>query len=1024
MIDRGALLADLQKLVTELENDLRDRCEEHAPTAESLKAEHRKARDAGRTAHDFPTWREDLITQASVAWVLACVFVRFVEDNGLIETPRLSGPGPSLQRARDEHTHYFQQHPTETDREYLLHVFREAAKLPAMGPLYDEEHNPLFRLGLSADGATKLLGFWQRIDPDSGALGHDFSDPTWDTRFLGDLYQDLSAAARKKYALLQTPDFIESFILDRTLDPAIGEFGLATVTLIDPACGSGHFLLGAFDRVFKRWQAAEPGTNPRALAQRALDVVHGVDLNPFAVSIARFRLLLAAAKACGIRRLSQSPAFAMHLAAGDSLFHGRRPGRDDRETYLIPEVDPLKHVYTGEDEAAIKALLERRYHVVVGNPPYIVPNDAALNAEYRAKYGSCYRQYSLGVPFTERFFDLALVPEEASGGAGFIGTITANSFMKREFGKRLIEEFIPRWDLTHIIDSSGAYIPGHGTPTVILFARNRKPVADTVRTVMGIRGEPATPDDPAQGLVWLAILAQIDRPGSESTFVSVDDVARERFAQHPWSMGGGGAAELRTRLEMGHVRLSSLVAGIGRTTVLGEDDVWIMGEGRAAAARIDTRVVPLVIGEAVRDWALQNSLSIVYPYERIGGKAASLHGTATERHLWRWRTLLSQRTVFGKTMPERGQAWHEHLEHYTDKLHSPMSIAFAFVATHNHFVLDRGGKVFKQTAPVIKLPPEATEGDHLALLGLLNSSTACFWMKQVFYPKASATGDISTEKGRPEANRYEIAGTGLLAFPVPDRSEALVELTRQLDTLASQAEELQPDRCICTWASGDEGAMALTTVLENAEARQTSLKRRMVAVQEELDWECYRLYGICDEGGSLDALQHGAHEIDADCRPGLWSGSTPPVAVPAGLRDLYVRRHNLIAHNASLGIVETPVYKRLWLGRQGVFGHASGDFACLTADAMKSWLQQRLESPEVWSSGQLRSCARLADEMRSDSQFMAVAGLLRSRSDFDLVRLLGELVESEAVPHISAARYKESGLRKRASWERTWALQR
>ena len=53
--------------------------------------------------------------------------------------------------------------------------------------------------------------------------------------------------------------------------------------------------------------------------------------------------------------------------------------------------------------------------------------------------------------------------------------ITANSFMKREFGKKLIEEFFPRIDLTHVIDTSGAYIPGHGTPTVILFGRNRKP---------------------------------------------------------------------------------------------------------------------------------------------------------------------------------------------------------------------------------------------------------------------------------------------------------------------------------------------------------------------------------------------------------------------------------------------------------------------------------------------------------------------------------------------------------------------
>ena len=54
--------------------------------------------------------------------------------------------------------------------------------------------------------------------------------------------------------------------------------------------------------------------------------------------------------------------------------------------------------------------------------------------------------------------------------------ITANSFMKREFGKKLIEEFFPRVDLTHVIHTSGAYIPGHGTPTVILFGRDRPPV--------------------------------------------------------------------------------------------------------------------------------------------------------------------------------------------------------------------------------------------------------------------------------------------------------------------------------------------------------------------------------------------------------------------------------------------------------------------------------------------------------------------------------------------------------------------
>jgi hypothetical protein len=86
-------------------------------------------------------------------------------------------------------------------------------------------------------------------------------------------------------------------------------------------------------------------------------------------------------------------------------------------------------------------------------------------------------KYSLGAPFTERFFELAGTGRGAHP-AGFVGQITANSFMKREFGKKLIEEVLPRLDLTHVVDTSGAYIPGHGTPTVILFGRHRAPVGD------------------------------------------------------------------------------------------------------------------------------------------------------------------------------------------------------------------------------------------------------------------------------------------------------------------------------------------------------------------------------------------------------------------------------------------------------------------------------------------------------------------------------------------------------------------
>lgn len=106
----------------------------------------------------------------------------------------------------------------------------------------------MWRWPLSADAARGLVDFWRQADPDTSALLHNFADPAWETRFLGDLYQDPSAEAKKKYALLQTPEFAEEFILDRTLEPALEEFGLAATRCIDPTCGSGHFLLGAFGR--------------------------------------------------------------------------------------------------------------------------------------------------------------------------------------------------------------------------------------------------------------------------------------------------------------------------------------------------------------------------------------------------------------------------------------------------------------------------------------------------------------------------------------------------------------------------------------------------------------------------------------------------------------------------------------------------------------------------------------------------------------------------------------------------------
>jgi hypothetical protein len=454
----------LQPALKALEKDLLARAK--LPSVEEgLKAAHEAERKAGQTGQGFEPWRRQRVTQLAVAWILSLVFVRALEDRGFID-PRVAGPSrDALETARDREAAFTQVAPFLGPREYLLAVFRELAQLPAARHVFDARHNPVWVLAPSSEGARALLDFFQKQDKETGApeltfLGTDFG-------FLGDLYQDLSEAVRKRYALLQTPGFVQKFILSQTLAPAIAEFGLDEVRVIDPTCGSGHFLLGAFQHLLAAWREKEPMTAVETLARRALNQVYGVDVNPYAVAIARFRLVMAVLEAVRITRLERAAELQPHVVVADSLLH-----RLDEQVQFADTL-PFEQAWVWgdalfrlEDPYEVREVLGRRYHVVVGNPPYIIEKDGAKRKKFNEMYESASGRYSLSAPFTERFFELAIQ-------MGFIGMINANSFAKRDFGIPLVSVVLPKFNLTKVIDSSGCYIPGHGTPTVLMFGRHQ-----------------------------------------------------------------------------------------------------------------------------------------------------------------------------------------------------------------------------------------------------------------------------------------------------------------------------------------------------------------------------------------------------------------------------------------------------------------------------------------------------------------------------------------------------------------------
>lgn len=1014
-VQSAALVADLKVLVLRLEDDLRERVQTQPEVLAVWQDEHRRAAAAERTASTWQAWRDDRVTQAAVAWVLTTVFVRFCEDNTLLRPVWISGPPARRQEALNAEAAYFRAHPEDTHREWLLQAIDHLRRTPATAALVDAR-SALWTVSPSGRVATELLGFW-RETTESGDLVRDFADPTLDTRFLGDLYQDLSEYAKKTYALLQTPDFVEEFILDRTLEPSLAERPLEGFKMIDPACGSGHFLLGAFARFLDRWQRHAPGLEPRVRVQKALDAVWGVDINPFAVAIARLRLLLSALDAIGGTSLEGAPRLDVHVLAGDSLYFSH-----DQDALFTTRDD---FAYGTENKEALVAALTRgQYDAVAANPPYITVKDPKLNAAYRERYNHLKGTYALSVPFMELLFKLAK-RQEGDHPAGWVGQITSNSFMKREFGARIIEEFITHLDLVEVIDTSGAYIPGHGTPTAIMVGRNRSPSTSTVRAVLGIRGEPGRPDVPAEGLVWSAITTRVEEAGHQDAWITVTDLDRAVLSRHPWSLAGGGSGSVTATINANASgRLNSVIwPPIGGSIRAGADEAYMRSSDWRARQPLPVR--PLVLGEQLRDWGYSPDTQILFPYPDDPSAAVALH-----LELWPWRTLLAARATFQGNMADAGLGWWEYMQFTTRTYTTPLGIAFAEVATHNHFVLDRGGKVFKQTAPVIKLPREASEDDHLKLLGLLNSSVVCFWLKQNCYPKG---GDPIGQDGarvsqQPWSDRYAFNAANVADIPLP--KELPLERARTLDSLAQEFSAQQVSALIAS-------AAPTAGLLHDAELTQASLRGQMIAQQEELDWEVYRSYGLLDDALTYDAEPPGvrlgerafeivlARKVAAGEEDTAWfarHGSTPiteiPTHWPQDYQELVQRRIEAIESVDAIRLLEAPEYKRRWSTEQ---------FQAQAEKALRSWLLDRLEARDLWFSRQghptPRSVAQLADELGRDAEFVSVVELWRGKG-VRLVDALGVLLEPEAVPYLAAHRLKDPGLRKFADWQRTWELQR
>ncbi len=1005
--------------------------------------------------------------RSAVQFLLRTVYVRVLEDLGALEPPRIRGDWGFAA--------FREVAPALGVREFLKYTFHDLAHdLPALfTPSAEELPLP------SEDLCRETWDLWHRLDGDRPVYA--WTSDTFESRFLGDLYQDLDAEVRKRFALLQTPVFVEKYILDHTLTPALVEFDPAKLRaagdafrLIDPTCGSGHFLIGAFHRLADYWQAHGVPDLWEA-AQRALESVWGCDINPHAVDIARFRLMLEVRARTGVTQLDKLASLAFNLRVMDSLIPWERGVSKQGE--LFPAMDRLSVYATPGERAANAAFLDHAFHALVGNPPYITPKDPRKRDDYRLFWpNSANGKYALSAPFAERF--IVLGTENA-----LIGQITSNSFMKREFGRALAYKVFSKWLLRGIIDTSGAYIPGHGTPTAILLLQKTvAPKEYSVWSILGKRGEPSRPKVAEEGLVWQSIARAGTSPDDASPFVTVAQIDASAYAKHPWSIGGGLAQQLLSELGKAEITLATMPkykCRVGNLTNLLLDDVYMDAPPSVKRDPAGFRV-RLVQGEHVRDWDFGVGTEIIYPYVTGTWKVLSLKNgsltTPTFRHFWRFREFLwARRSRASKFAPLRALPGASFFEYpfYSPASYNSQGLCFAFVATHNHFAISSGGLLFNRTAPLIRFPErsenkataadeEVDDDDTLSdsqtaelgefekpgsdarvdaetlfdVAGLLNSSTLGCWMKQVFHNKGASSGDsIRSEDWEPffEYDRAKISRIPLATADVESRSTLARALT---STARRRAEQVPSEVLSSVWKAAE-----LELKLSAAEQRYIALTHEMVAMQEELDWLTYASYNLIaaqDVGAVIAAATepvapgHRPFEIlmaradedaDDDEKSAWWSRNRYERAmeIPAHyseeMRSRIQMRMELIQSTPILQFIEQPAYKRRW---------QIPDVRTETHAAAESYLLDRLEDLFATGGPLARPVPyrleQIVDAWARNPKTVAVARIWKG-GDLDLTLAAEQLLRASSLPDNPYRIYTVEGIRTVAAWKHTWHLQ-
>lgn len=560
---------------------------------------------------------------------------------------------------------------------------------------------------------------------------------------------------RKAGGVYYTPTYIVEYIVRNTVGTLLeGKTPeqVAGLKIVDPACGSGSFLLGAYqylldwhldwyvrndlDKQLKKKSilTADQKTYRLSIDEKKrilLNNIHGVDLDAQAVEVTKLSLLLKVVEDPGQLKMFEEghilPNLNHNIRNGNALI-----GTDYFSGQMFGDVDEMKRVKPFDWKGEFPEVFKRGgFDAVIGNPPYIriqaMQEWAPESVEfYKGHYQAAGKgNYDIYVVFVEKGLSLL-------NSTGRLGFILPHKFFNAQYGEPVRDLISRGKHLSKVVHFGDQQVfRGATTYTCLMFLNKHGSDEFEFTKVSDLAG-------------WRSY--QTSEVSETSEVSGVIQASNVNTAE--WNFAVGEGAALFEKLSQMPVKLGDIAyIFVGLQT--SADTVFLFKNSQKANLPqiqlhskeldedilIETGLLKPVIrsGEIGRYWASPSAL-VLFPYQTKESKAKLLTESELKaKYPKTWEYLLANRKLLSDR--EHGKfkdsGWYQLYPKNLDTWELPKIMLPYMVTRLSAFFDDNNYYFVNVTTGGFGVRINETFGSQKYVTGLLNSKLLDWFMKQV-----------------------------------------------------------------------------------------------------------------------------------------------------------------------------------------------------------------------------------------------------------------------------------------------------